>query len=355
MAKKATYKDAGVDLDVYAESMRRLPTLLRRTWSPRVIDNTGAFAALFSLDYDRKLLKRNYRRPVLVACTDGVGTKLKIAVLMGKHDTVGIDLVAMSVNDCICNGAEPLFFLDYIASAEDDPELLEQLVTGISNGCTEAECALVGGETAVMPGFYGPGEYDMAGFAVGVVERRRIIDGRTVQPGDEVIGLASSGLHSNGYSLVRRIVFDIAKLDLADRPDELGGQSVGEALLEPTRLYVRPVQRVLSAYRVKKMVRALVHITGGGLPENLPRVLPQGTAVQIRKNAWPVPPIFGLLQKLGEVDEAEMYRVFNMGIGFAMVVTPVSVPPVLRRLKRAGVPAWRIGKVVRGKQTVRLI
>src|SRR6187455_1066936 len=220
---KATYKDAGVDLEVYAESMSRLPRLLHRTYSPRVVPNDGGFAGLFQLDFAGSLFSRNYQEPVLVSCTDGVGTKLKVAMLADRHDTVGIDLVAMSVNDAICCGAEPLFFLDYVAMSHDDPTRLEQIVEGISNGCVMADCALLGGETAIMPDLYDRGDYDLAGFCVGVVERSRLIDGRAIVPGDAIIGVASSGLHSNGFSLVRKIAFDIAKLKADDFVDELGG------------------------------------------------------------------------------------------------------------------------------------
>src|SRR5215470_8502310 len=236
-----TYRDAGLDLDKYEESLACMPPLMRRTHGPRVMDGFGGFAALFSLDFNSKLFARNYRKPVLVTCTDGVGSKLKIASMVGKHDTVGIDLVAMSVNDCLCTGGEPLFFLDYLAMPKDDPALTRDLIKGISDGCMLAECSLVGGETAILPDFYKPGDYDMAGFCVGVVERDHIINGRAVRPGDVVLGLASSGLHSNGYSLARKIVFDHAGLKATDVVPELG-RSVGEELLEPTRIYVRAVK-----------------------------------------------------------------------------------------------------------------
>src|SRR4051812_49422624 len=244
---KATYKDAGVDLEVYDQAMARLPRLLHRTYSPRVIPNDGGFAGLFQLDFQNQLFARKYEDPVLVSCTDGVGTKLKVAQLTGVHNTVGIDLVAMSVNDAICCGAEPLFFLDYVAMSHDDPALLEQIVTGISQGCIEADSALLGGETAIMPDLYARGDYDLAGFCVAVVERRKLIDGRSISPEDVVLGVASSGLHSNGFSLARKVVFEIAGLAADEQVAELG-ISVGEALLAPTRIYVRPVRRVLNYY-----------------------------------------------------------------------------------------------------------
>src|SRR5205085_150216 len=248
-----SYRDAGLDLDLYEQTLAAMPPLLKRTHTPRVLDGFGGFASLFSLDFNSRLFARNYRHPVLVTCTDGVGSKLKVAVLAGKHDTVGIDLVAMSVNDCLCSGAEPLVFLDYLAMPGDDPPLTRSLIKGISDGCMEADCSLVGGETAILPDFYAPGDYDMAGFCVGVVERDRIINGRTIAVGDLIVGLASSGLHSNGYSLVRKVVFDHARLGVHDFVPELG-RTVGEELLVPTRLYVRVLKNVLRHYPVKRRV-----------------------------------------------------------------------------------------------------
>src|SRR5437588_6257445 len=310
-----SYRDAGLDLDLYEQTLAALPPLLRRTHSPRVLDGFGGFASLFSLDYNSRLFARNYRHPVLVTCTDGVGSKLKVASLAGKHDTVGIDLVAMSVNDCLCTGGEPLLFLDYLAMPRDNPPLTRDLIKGISDGCMEADCALVGGETAILPDFYQPGDYDLAGFCVGVVERDHIINGRSIRPGDVVLGLASSGLHSNGYSLVRKVVFEHAGLKVTDFVPELR-RTVGEELLEPTRIYVRPIKNILQHYPIKKrVVRGLAHITGGGLVDNVPRVLPPGRRVFLRRN-WPVPPVFGWLQGLGNIEQAEMDRVFNGGIGF---------------------------------------
>src|SRR5262245_43029649 len=342
---KLTYRDAGLDLELYEKSPALLAPLLRRTPAPRVLDGFGGFASLFSLDYNCRLFARNYRHPVLVACTDGVGTKLKVAGLMSKHDTVGIDLVAMSVNDALCTGGEPLLFLDYLAMPRDDPPLTRDLIKGICDGCLEADCALVGGETAILPDFYAPGDYDMAGFCVGVVERDSIIDGRTVRPGDVVLGLASSGLHANGYSLVRKVVFEHAGLKVTDFVPELK-RTVGEELLEPTRIYVRAVKNVLAHYPFKRrVVRGLAHITGGGLPGNVPRVLPPGRRVFVRRGSWPVPPVFGWLQRLGGIEEAEMYTVFNMGVGFVMIVSPYYAESIQRRLCEDRVLAFVIGEV----------
>ncbi|MCE5303714.1 MAG: phosphoribosylformylglycinamidine cyclo-ligase [Planctomycetaceae bacterium] len=348
---KATYKDAGVDLDIYRESMARLPRLLTRTFTPRVIPLKDGFAGLFQLDFTNQLFARRYQDPVLISCTDGVGTKLKVAIEMGRHDTVGIDLVAMSVNDALCCGAEPLFFLDYVAMPKDDPERLEQLVAGISAGCIEADCALLGGETAILPDLYATGDYDLAGFCVGVAERQRVIDGRAIEPGDAVIGIASTGLHSNGYSLARKIAFDIAGQKVGDYVEELG-QTVGEALLTPTQIYVRPVRQVLSYYRVKNVVHGIAHITGGGLHENLERIVPEGVRVVIERGRWPVPPVFTWLQRLGEVDQTEMDQVFNMGLGLVMIVAPFYAESVRHQLARSGLKSWIVGRVEPGPRGV---
>ncbi len=364
-----TYRTAGLDLDVYGKSMAAIGPLLRRTHTPRVLDNStanaagstakgkkgGFFASLFSLDYNTRLFARNYRHPVLVSCTDGVGSKLKVAALSGKHDTVGIDLVAMSVNDCLCTGGEPLLFLDYLAMPKDDPVLVRDLIKGISDGCLEADCSLVGGETAILPDFYPPGDYDMAGFCVGIVEREHIINGRAIQRGDKILGLASSGLHSNGYSLVRKIVFDRAGLKVGDFVPELG-RTVGEELLEPTRIYVRAVKHILQHYPVKRrVVRGLAHITGEGLEGNVPRVLPPNCRAFIRKGSWEVPPVFGWLQRLGPVEEAEMFRVFNMGIGFVMIVSPYFVDSIQRQLREDRVRTFEIGEVREGEAGVEFV
>ncbi len=344
---KATYKDAGVDLDLYQQSMQRISRLVTKTYSPRVRRLDGGFAGLFQLDFTNRLFARNYRNPTLVACTDGVGTKLKVAIATDVHDTIGIDLVAMCVNDCVCCGAEPLFFLDYVAMSRDDPARLEQIVTGITAGCVEADCALLGGETAIMPDVYQGDEYDVAGFCVGVVDDARVIDGKAIVPGDVLIGLSSSGLHSNGYSLFRKIVFEIAGLAADDHVAELG-MTAGEALLTPTRIYVQPVRNVLSHYKVKHVVHGIAHITGGGLFENLSRILPANTRAVIERDSWTVPPVFRWIQRLGEVDEDEMERVTNMGIGLVFAVSEYYADSVSQQLTESGFENRIIGKVTAG-------
>jgi phosphoribosylformylglycinamidine cyclo-ligase len=351
---KTTYKDAGVDLKVYEESMSRLPRLMQRTFSPRVIPLEGGFAGLFQLDNPARLFARRYKNPVLVSGTDGVGTKLKVAGLCGRHNTVGIDLVAMCVNDVICCGAEPLFFLDYVAMAKDDPDLLEQIVSGISDGCVQADCALLGGETAIMPDLYQAGDYDLAGFSVGVVERRNLIDGKQIADGDVILGVASSGFHSNGYSLVRKIVFERAGLGVEQPVAELGC-TVGDALLRPTTIYAPIVREVLSRYKVKAVVHGIAHITGGGLQDNIERLLPPGREVRIDRTAWPRPPLFAWLQRLGEVDADEMFRVFNMGIGLVLIISPYYADAVRRTVERRGLKCWTIGQVVPGSGGVTYI
>lgn len=308
-----TYRSAGLDLDLYEEGIAAIGPLAKRTHSPRVLDGFGSFASLFHLDTKR------YRDPLLVTCTDGVGTKLQVACQMGKHDTVGIDLVAMSVNDALCCGAEPLVFLDYVCMPQDNPALLTQIVRGISEGCLQAGCSLVGGETAIHPGDLEPGHYDLAGFCVGIVERDQAITGQRIQPGDVILGLPSSGLHSNGYSLARKVVFEHARLTVDQQDTELG-RTVGEALLEPTRIYVKPILATLQHFAGRDAIRGLAHVTGGGLVDNLPRVLPLGCQAVLRRGSWPMPPILPWLQRLGEIEQAEMDRVFNGGIGFAVVI-----------------------------------
>jgi phosphoribosylformylglycinamidine cyclo-ligase len=346
------YRSAGVDLQTYEETISRLPPLLRRTYTPRVIEWGDGFAGLFRLDDQIGLLSRTYRDPVLVASTDGVGTKLKLAFATGRHGTVGIDLVAMSVNDCLCAGAEPLLFLDYVAMSRDDPDLTNQVVKGISDGCIEAECALLGGETAILPDFYQAGEYDLAGFCVGVVERKRILDGQDIRVGDKVVGLASSGLHANGYSLARKIVFDRAGLAPESFVPELG-RTVADELLEPTRIYVRAVKTVSRCYRVKRIIHGIAHITGGGLIDNPPRILPPGSALRLFRGSWPIPRVFPWLERLGAVDRAEMDRVFNMGIGLILVVAEYYAESIVRHLNQeAHTPAWIIGEIIPGDQSV---
>ena len=348
----ATYKDAGVDLDVYAESMSRLPRLMHRTFSPRVIPSDGGFAGLFRLDFDGKLFARNYVDPVLVSGTDGVGTKLKIAQQTGRHETVGIDLVAMCVNDLLCTGAEPLFFLDYVAMGRDDPARLEQIVRGISDGCVIGDMSLLGGETAIMPDMYGTDDYDLAGFAVGVVEKKKLINGKQIGVGDVVLGIAASGLHSNGFSLVRKIIRD-AGYNWDDAPDGLNGKSLADACLEPTRIYTKVIRSVQSHYHVKQVVHGLAHITGGGFEENLDRILPKSVNALIDAQSWQVPPIFRWLQQTGGVETSEMRRVFNMGIGMAMVVSEFYAPSICSQINDLGVPCLPVGQIVPGTGVVR--
>lgn len=344
---KATYKDAGVDLNKYEEAMQRLPHWMHRTHTPRVMKLDGGFAGLFQLDFASKLFARSYEEPVLVACTDGVGTKLKVATAANRHDTVGIDLVAMCVNDAICCGAEPLFFLDYVAMSKDDPVLLEQIVSGISQGCTQSDSALLGGETAIMPDLYAPGEYDLAGFTVGVVDKARVIDGSAIRPGDILVGIASNGLHSNGFSLVRQIVFEIAGLQCDDLVDELG-VSVGEALLAPTHIYCSTIRDVLQQPNGRDGIHGIAHITGGGLLENISRILPEGTQAVVNRDCWDVPQIFDWLQRLGEVEEDEMDRVFNRGLGMVLVLDATLVEKSQTIIASKGLESWTIGQIAAG-------
>jgi len=345
------YKSSGVDLDAYEQTMALLPRLLKRTYTPRVIEWPGGFAGLFRLDANIGLFTRTYRDPVLVASTDGVGTKLKLAFATGRHETVGIDLVAMSVNDCLCAGAEPLLFLDYVAMSRDDPSLTEKVVQGISDGCVEAECALLGGETAILPDFYQKGEYDLAGFCLGVVDRKQVLDGSEIRVGDKVIGLASSGLHSNGYSLARKIAFEGAGLTPDSFVPDLGC-TVADEFLRPTRIYVRALKTVYRHYRVKRIIHGIAHITGGGLIDNPPRILPKGCSLSLQRT-WDVPPVFPWLQKVGQVPDSEMFRVFNMGIGLVLIVAEYHAVAITRYLRtEANLPSWVIGEVVEGNQTV---
>jgi phosphoribosylformylglycinamidine cyclo-ligase len=343
--KPLTYRGAGVDIAAGDDAVRRIAPLARATTRPEVIGGVGGFAAFVGLP-------AGYAEPVLVSSTDGVGSKLKVAFLAGRDDTVGIDLVAMGVNDLLVHGAEPLYFLDYIGIARLDPARVEAIVRGVAEGCRRAGCALVGGETAELPDLYAADEYDLAGFAVGVVERTRIVDGSAVRPGDVVLGLASSGLHSNGYSLARRIVFDVMKLTVdAILPGT--GRTVADELLEPTRIYAQPVLALLRRQGVD--VHAMAHVTGGGLPGNLPRVLPDGCRAVIHRSAWRVPAVFETLRHAGRVEEAEMFRVFNMGIGYVAVVSPGAVETALGALAAAGERAVRIGEIVSGTRGVELV
>jgi len=333
-----TYRDSGVDIEEGDRLVDRIVPLARKTMRPEVMAGIGGFASLVALP-------AGYREPVLVSGTDGVGTKLKVAFLAGVHDTIGQDLVAMCVNDIACTGAEPLFFLDYFGTGKLSADQAAQVVEGIAEGCELAGCALVGGETAELPGFYAAGEYDLAGFCVGVVERSEIVDGKRVRPGDVVLGLPSTGLHSNGYSLARKVILEVMSLPLDARPGELGGRTVGEALLAPTRIYVRDL---LELRRSGVDVRAMSHVTGGGLVGNVPRTLPDGTRAVLDANTWQVPGIFDLIRGGGEVPVEDMLQTFNLGIGFTVVV-PASDEARARELLRGrGVEARRIGVVEAG-------
>jgi len=336
MQKKVTfkYKDTGVDIDNANLFVERLKPLVKSTFRKEVMGHIGGFGGLFHLDLTK------IKDPVLVSSTDGVGTKLMIAQMMGKHDTIGIDLVAMSVNDVIVQGAEPLFFLDYLATGKIRLETSVQVLEGIVKGCQDAGCALIGGETAEMPGLYGSDEYDLAGFCVGIVEADRLIDGSGIRVGDRIIGLASHGLHSNGFSLVRKVLLDAAGLGLDDQIECLG-QTLGEELMRPTKIYVKSVLNIIKNFTVK----GLVHVTGGGFIDNLPRILPGPCRAMIAKNSWVVPPVFNLLQEQGNIEDDEMFRVFNMGIGMMMVVPEKEVAEILERLQNLGERAYQIGSI----------
>ncbi len=343
-----SYEQAGVSIDANDRMVERISRSVAGTFGPRVIELKNGFAGLFRLDFNEKLFKKNYKSPVLVSCTDGVGTKILIARMLNRYDTVGIDLVAMSVNDMIVLGAEPLFFLDYLAVNKLVPENVAEMVEGIAKGCKQADCALIGGETAEMPDIYRRNEFDMAGFAVGIVERNRIIDGGRVEKDDIILGLASNGVHSNGFSLARHICFKQQKLKATDKIDELAGAAVGDVLLEPTRIYVKPIVKLLSQYKVKRIVHAMAHITGGGLVGNIPRVLPKNCNAVIKKSSWDVPAIFNFLQNKGPVEGQEMFRVFNMGIGYVLVVAPDFANSIAKKLKKYGEKVYRIGKITAG-------
>jgi len=348
MSKYISYKEAGVSIDANDEMVERINGYVSSTFGPRVMGEKGAFAGMFRLDYDERLFKRNYKNPVLVACTDGVGSKVQLAGEIKKYDTVGIDLVAMSVNDMLVQGAEPLFFLDYLAVNKLEPGMVSELVKGVAAGCRQADCALIGGETAEMPDTYRKGDFDMAGFAVGIVERKRIIDGSMVRKGDVILGLGSSGLHSNGYTLVRNICFKKCGLKMSEEVEGLDGAVLGEVLLEPTRIYVRAVVKLLSQYKVKRVVHGMAHITGGGLVGNIPRVLPKDCNANIKKSSWLVPKIFTFLQEAGPVEESEMYRVFNMGIGYVLIVAEDFADSIQKKLSRYGEKVYRIGRITTG-------
>ena len=342
MAAKLTYRDAGVDIDAGNRSVQLIKDSVRATYRQEVLGDLGGFGGLFALD------TKKYREPVLVSGTDGVGTKLKLAFMLNKHDTVGQDAVAMCVNDVLVQGAEPLFFLDYLAVGKLDPEQVATVVKGVAAACKESGCALIGGETAEMSGFYPNGEYDIAGFAVGAVEKSEIITEKRVQEGDVLIGLPSSGLHSNGFSLVRKIVFELKGFKGDEHIPELGGKSLGEALLTPTRLYPRVCLPLIRDFHLHGMV----HITGGGFYDNIPRALPDGFGVEIDTSVWAMPPIFKLLQEWGGVEWPEMYRTFNMGVGMILIVGAEEADAVTTALDKAGEKSYRIGRVTRSGEVV---
>jgi phosphoribosylformylglycinamidine cyclo-ligase len=339
------YKAAGVDIDAGNETVRRIRSLARGTFTPGVLSDIGSFGGLFRLDHER------YREPVLVSSADGVGTKLKVAFMTGRHDTVGADLVSHCVNDILVQGAEPLFFLDYLATGRLSPAVAEQVIEGVARACLDNGCALIGGETAEMPGFYADGEYDLAGFIVGVVERSRVIDGRRVQPGDALIALPSAGLHTNGYSLARQVFFERAGWEPDTFVNELGA-TVGDALLAPHRSYLGLVRPMID----RDLVKGLAHVTGGGLTENLPRTLPEGCAAEIDRQAWTVPAIFRLLQQHGAIAAEEMFRAFNMGVGLVIVCDAREAGDVIAIAADRGEPnAFRLGSVVAGERSVRYV
>jgi len=333
--KPLTYRDAGVDINAGNALVERIKPAARRTLRPEVMGGLGGFGALFEIPLDR------YKQPVLVSTTDGVGTKLKLAVELNAHDQIGIDLVAMCVNDLIVQGAEPLFFLDYYATGRLNVDLAARVIDGIARGCEDAGCSLVGGETAEMPGMYSGEDYDLAGFSVGIVEKTAIIDGRNVEPGDQILGLMSSGPHSNGYSLIRRIL-EVSQADLAlPMENSTGNSTLGQCLMQPTRIYVRP----LLAVTAQLPVHAMAHITGGGLTENLPRVLPEGTCAMINAGAWRRPAVFDWLQQAGQVPQDEMWRTFNCGIGMCVVLPPTAVTKAQAILARFDVKSAVIGEI----------
>jgi phosphoribosylformylglycinamidine cyclo-ligase len=332
------YREAGVDVEAGRAFVQRIRNMVNSTHRPEVLGGLGGFSGFFRVP-------GGLQEPVLVSGTDGVGTKLKLAHQLNRHDTVGIDLVAMCVNDVLTSGAEPLFFLDYLATGKLNSEQLADVVSGITEGCKLSGCALLGGETAEMPGFYQPGEYDLAGFCVGIVDRAKLLDGSQVQGGDIAIALASTGVHSNGFSLVRKIITDHG-FEWSDRPEELGGKSLGEVLLTPTQIYVKPI---LEGMAQGLDFHGMAHITGGGLPENLPRCLGANQGIKVNHNSWEVLPIFQWLSQVGQVSLSEMFNTFNMGIGFVVLVSPTQVQLTLNWFKSQGIAAWEIGEVISGE------
>ena len=337
-----TYSGAGVDISAGNYAVELMKPLVKSTFRKEVCTDLGGFGGLFALD------KNAYEEPILVSGTDGVGTKLKIAFEVGKHDTIGIDAVAMCVNDVLVNGAEPLFFLDYLAVGKCEPEQVAAIVSGVAEGCRQAGCALIGGETAEMPGFYPVGEYDVAGFTVGIVDKKKMIDGSKICDGDVVLGLPSTGVHSNGFSLVRKVLLDHAGMKLDETVESLGGQKLGEVILTPTKIYVKTILELIQ----KAEIKGMAHITGGGLLENVPRVLPENTQVQIDSSAWPILPIFDLIQEKGNVEKREMFRTFNMGIGFVMICDAANAEKVKAACAEMNQQVYEIGKVVSGDKKV---
>jgi len=335
-----TYKEAGVDVTAGYKAVELMKSHIRKTMRPGVLEEIGGFGGLFSLE------NINIKKPVLVSGTDGVGTKLKIAFLMDRHDTVGIDCVAMCANDVVCCGAQPLFFLDYIATGKLVPEKVEQIVKGVTDGCVQAGCALIGGETAEMPGFYPEDEYDLAGFVVGIVDRDRIIDGSTIREGDLLVGLASSGLHSNGFSLVRKVL-NPGRENLGEFLERLG-KTLGEELLTPTRIYVKTILSLIEKHGIK----GIANITGGGFIENIPRVIPEGLGAVIHKESWEVLPIFHLIREMGDIPEKDMYNTFNMGISMVLAVSPDEADDVVRSAEQLGEKAFVIGEIIKGGERI---
>jgi phosphoribosylformylglycinamidine cyclo-ligase len=344
MTNNISYKDAGVDIDSANAAKERIKQLARSTFTPNVMTEIGSFGGMYRADFGAM------REPILVSSADGVGTKLRVAFLTGIHNTVGFDLVGHCVNDILVQGARPLFFMDYIAASRLVPETIAQVVEGIARGCREAHCALIGGETAEMPGFYGEGEYDVAGFIVGIVDRPAVIDGSAIKPGDSIIGLPSVGLHTNGYSLARKLLFEVAGYRVDSMIEELGATAAGE-LLKPHPSYLCALDGLLG----RGIIKGLAHITGGGLLENIPRILPAGTAARINAGSWPVLPVFNLLQRIGAVPDREMYRTFNMGIGMVVIVDPVHEDQVASHLESVGEAFYRIGRIGEGDRTVAII
>jgi phosphoribosylformylglycinamidine cyclo-ligase len=336
MQEKMSYKDAGVDIDKANLFVDRIKTITKSTFRKEVMSSIGGFGGLFRLDVGK------YSNPVLVSSTDGVGTKLKIAQMMDKHDTIGIDLVAMSVNDVVVQGAEPLFFLDYISTGMINVERDIKIIEGMVKGCQEAGCALIGGETAEMPAFYRDDDYDLAGFCVGIVEAERIVDGSEIRVGDRIIGIASNGIHSNGFSLARKVLFEKGRLGVNDKFDDLS-HSIGTELLRPTRIYVKPLLNLIKNFSIK----GIVHITGGGFIDNIPRILPKACRAVILRDSWDIPPVFTIIKRMGNIDDGEMYRVFNMGIGMMAIATEKEASEVTERLENLELQAYAIGFIDR--------